>query len=59
MNDPDQDRAIDYVDRDWPLSAAHRRMILDSAIGAEISQARGYRTVTAKGELARLGFGPG
>ncbi len=40
------------------LSPAHRRMLFEeSGIGARVAVKRGYRTVTSKAELERLGFG--
>ena len=40
------------------LSASHRRMLFEeSGIGARVAVKRGYRTVTSKAELERLGFG--
>lgn len=40
------------------LSTAHRRMLFEeSGIGARVAVKRGYRTVTSKAELERLGFG--
>ena len=38
------------------LSPAHEAMLLESAIAPEVIGARGYRTVTTKAELGRLGF---
>jgi len=40
------------------LSPAHKRMLFEeSALGARVAVKRGYRTVTRKAELERLGFG--
>jgi Domain of unknown function (DUF3854) len=40
------------------LSPSHRRMLFEeSGIGARVVVKRGYRTVTRKAELERLGFG--
>src|SRR5215204_2164889 len=40
------------------LSPAHGRMLFEeSGIGARVAIKRGYRTVTSKAELERLGFG--
>lgn len=40
------------------LSPAHTRMLFEeSGIGARVAVKRGYRTVTSKAELERLGFG--
>jgi len=40
------------------LSPAHRRMLFkESGIGARVAVKRGYRTVTSKVDLERLGFG--
>ena len=40
------------------LSPAHKRMLFEeSGIGARVAVKRGYRTVTSKAELMRLGFG--
>jgi hypothetical protein len=40
------------------LSCSHRRMLFEeSGIGARVAVRRGYRTVTTKAELERLGFG--
>jgi hypothetical protein len=40
------------------LSRPHRRMLFEeSGIGARVAVRRGYRTVTTKAELERLGFG--
>ena len=40
-----------------PLSPDHRRMLeVDSGIDSDVVAARGYRTVTSKAELGRLGF---
>ena len=40
------------------LSSVHRRMLFEeSGIGAHVAVKRGYRTVTSKSELERLGFG--
>ena len=40
------------------LSRSHRRMLFEeSGIGARVAVRREYRTVTAKAELERLGFG--
>jgi hypothetical protein len=40
-----------------PLSEAHLEMIRASGISAEVAAERGYRTVSVKAELSRLGFG--
>jgi uncharacterized protein (DUF927 family) len=40
------------------LSAAHLKLIRDSAISPGVAADRGYRTVTMKAELDRLGFAP-
>ena len=42
--------------RERPLAESHRRMLKDSAIGAEVIAARGYYTATLPAELERLGF---
>jgi len=34
----------------------HRRLIEDSAISPEVAEARGYRSVTTRSEMKRLGF---
>jgi uncharacterized protein DUF3854 len=40
------------------LSPAHRKMLFEeSGIGARIAVKRGYRTLTSKADLERLGFG--
>ena len=39
------------------LLAHHEKLIYDSGISPEVAAARGYRTVTTKSELTRLGFG--
>src|SRR5918998_33473 len=40
------------------LSPAHRRMLFEeSCLSARVAVKRGYRTVTSKAELERLGFG--
>jgi hypothetical protein len=40
------------------LSPSHKRMLLEeSGIGARVAVRRGYRTVSTKAELERLGFG--
>lgn len=39
-----------------PLANNHAAMLAASAISADVLAARGYRTVTTKAELARLGF---
>jgi hypothetical protein len=40
------------------MSRSHRRMLFEeSGIGARVAVRRGYRTVTTKAELERLGFG--
>ena len=38
------------------LSAKHQALIDASAISKEVAAARGYRTITTKAELGRLGF---
>jgi hypothetical protein len=38
------------------FSDAHQALITASAIKADVAEARGYRTVTVKAELGRLGF---
>lgn len=38
------------------LLSHHEKLIRDSGISVEVAAARGYRTVSAKSELARLGF---
>ncbi|TAJ16609.1 MAG: DUF3854 domain-containing protein, partial [Planctomycetota bacterium] len=38
------------------LSSEHRALIAASGISGEVAAARGYRTVTVKAELKRLGF---
>jgi hypothetical protein len=40
------------------LAPHHAEMLRQSAIGADVIAARGYRTVTDKNELTRLGFSP-
>lgn len=40
------------------LSAEHLAMLRASGLSDETIEARGYRTVTSKAELKRLGFGP-
>ena len=42
---------------DNKLLPQHLWLIEESAIGPEVAQARGYRSVTTKAELGRLGFG--
>ena len=40
------------------LSRPHKRMLFEeSGIGTRVAVRRGYRTVTTKAELERLGFG--
>src|SRR5919202_1605189 len=40
------------------LSPAHKRMLFEeSCVSARVAVKRGYRTVTSKAELERLGFG--
>lgn len=38
------------------LLSHHHKLIEDSAISPEVAQARGYRTVTTRSDLKRLGF---
>jgi hypothetical protein len=46
------------VNRKPRLSSGHKRMIFEeSGIRARVAVKRGYRTVTSKAELERLGFG--
>jgi hypothetical protein len=39
------------------LSESHRQLLEASGISADVSAARGYRTLTSRAELGRLGFG--
>lgn len=49
--------AVQVEERKDPLSSRHRRMLeADSAISAEAIESTGYRTVTEKSELMKLGF---
>lgn len=45
-----------WADYPFHLSAAHRDMLIGSAIHTDVAAARGYRTITTKADLARLGF---
>jgi len=40
-----------------PLLPQHAALLMASAIADEVADARGYRSVTSKAELMRLGFG--
>lgn len=42
-----------------PLAPHHRRMLEASGIAADVIAERGYRTVTSRAELQRLGFAEG
>src|SRR5262245_25489117 len=39
------------------IQLQHRKLLEESAISAEVAAERGYRTVTTRSELSRLGFG--
>src|SRR5215203_3040855 len=62
---PDQDRATtpdsppdQDIDLSRQLSSEHEAMLLkESGISRRVAMERGYRTVTTKVELERLGFG--
>jgi hypothetical protein len=41
-----------------PLLAQHREFLVQSAIAPDVAMARGYRSITDKAELERLGFSP-
>jgi hypothetical protein len=48
---------IAWTDPDLPhLAEQHRAKLGSSAIAPHVAEARGYRSVTVKAELLRLGF---
>jgi len=47
----------DSFDYGRDLAPQHARLLADSAISPEVARARGYRTVSTKTALDRLGFG--
>lgn len=57
MPGSDHQAATEGVTKSIDLSKAHRHMLeVESGISTELIEARGYRTVTTKADLKRLGF---
>jgi len=42
---------------DLPLLPHHKALLDASGVSPEVAEARGYRSITTRAELARLGFG--
>jgi putative DNA primase/helicase len=56
MASPSPHPRTNKIPHPQPLAPQHQKLLTESAISPEVAHARGYRTVTVKAELKRLGF---